>query len=59
MWLDLVVPVHILAYRFELVAFLFVDAVEAFQFAVGWGWLTLLNPVLVTFEGVGAKNCRW
>jgi hypothetical protein len=30
-WLDLVVPVHVLVYRLELVAFLFVDAVEPFQ----------------------------
>ena len=37
MWLDFVVPVDVLVYRFELVLFLFVDAVEAFQFAIGLG----------------------
>ena len=37
MWFDLVVPVHVLVHGFELVLFLFVDAVEAFQFAVGLG----------------------
>jgi len=34
-WLDFVVPVDVLVYASELVPFLFVDAVEAFQFAVG------------------------
>jgi hypothetical protein len=37
MWLDLVVPVEVLVYRFELMLFLFVDAVEAFQLPVGLG----------------------
>jgi hypothetical protein len=32
--LDLIMPVHILVYGFELVPFLFVDTVEAFQFTV-------------------------
>jgi len=35
-WFDLVVPVDVLVYGFELVAFLFVDAVEAFQLPVGF-----------------------
>jgi hypothetical protein len=35
-WFDLVVPAHILVYASELVAFLFVDAVEAFQLPVGF-----------------------
>ena len=34
---DLVVPVDVLVYASELVAFLFVDAVEAFQLAVRLG----------------------
>jgi hypothetical protein len=33
-WFDLVVPVYVFVSGFELVSFLFVDAVEAFQFAV-------------------------
>jgi len=37
MWLDLVVPADVFVYRFELVAFLFVDTVDAFQFAVCLG----------------------
>jgi len=36
-WFDLVVPVHTLVYRFELMPLLFVDTVEAFEFAVGLG----------------------
>ncbi len=36
-WFDFVVPVDVLVYRFELVLFLFVDAVDAFQFPVGLG----------------------
>ena len=35
MWFDFVVPVDVLVYGFELVLFLFVDAVDAFQLAVG------------------------
>ena len=34
---DLVVPVHVFGYGFELVSFLFVDAVDAFQLAVCLG----------------------
>ena len=34
---DFVVPVYVFVYGFELVLFLFVDAVEAFQFAVRLG----------------------
>jgi hypothetical protein len=34
--LDLVVPVDVLVYASELVAFLLVDAVEAFQLPVGF-----------------------
>ena len=37
MWFDLVVPVDVFVYRFELVLFLFVDAVEAFQLPVCLG----------------------
>ena len=37
MWFDLVVPVHVLVHGFELVAFLFVDVVEAFQLPVRLG----------------------
>ena len=33
-WFDFVVPVDVLVDGFELVAFLFVDAVEVFHFAV-------------------------
>ena len=33
-WFDLVVPVYVFVYASELVSFLFVDAVDAFQFAV-------------------------
>jgi len=36
-WFDLVVPVYVFVYASELVAFLVVDAVEAFQFAVRLG----------------------
>jgi hypothetical protein len=36
-WFNLVVPVHVFVYGSELVTFLFVDAVEAFQFPVGLG----------------------
>jgi hypothetical protein len=38
MWLDFVVPVGVLLYASELVAFL-LDAVEAFQVLVGLGVL--------------------
>ena len=37
MWFNLVMPVHVLVYGFELVLFLFVDAVDAFQFPVRLG----------------------
>ena len=37
MWLDLVVPADVFVYGFELVPFLFVDTVDAFQFAVCLG----------------------
>lgn len=37
MGLDLVVPVHALVHGFALLAFLFVDAVEAFQLPVRLG----------------------
>jgi hypothetical protein len=39
MWLDFVVLVGVLLYALELVAFLLLDAVEAFQVLVGLGVL--------------------
>ena len=38
-WFDLVMPVYVLVYGFELVAFLFVDAAEAFQLPVRLGMI--------------------
>lgn len=37
MGFDLAVPLDVFLYRFELVTFLFVDSVEAFQLTVGLG----------------------
>ena len=46
MWFDLVVPADVFVYGFELVLFLFVDAVEAFQFPVGLGMVDAAQDVL-------------
>jgi len=45
-WFDLVVPVHVLVHGFALVAFLFVDAVEAFQFPVRLGMVDAAQDML-------------
>jgi len=36
-WLNIVMPVDVFVYAFQLMPFLFVDAVEAFELAVGLG----------------------